>query len=185
MSTRLGLVMLASLALTGASASATTTQRCRAVADLLSPTLFHAYPAKTAGGPWRAPDVRFGRPHMYRTLLRRAGKGPPDLAGHYKIVRIGCGAGCVTPTFVDLATGRVTFERELGSVEFDDQIDDVPGIDDFRLVHRRDSRLLIVVGLRNENETLSGVATYDWGEEHPRLIRFVPRSELCRGKEAR
>jgi hypothetical protein len=180
MSMALRLGALLALAVIPTGAGATAGQPCIAIADLVSASSFRKFPAASEHGPWRAPDARFGQAHEFRTVLRNEGVGPPNLAGHYKIVHIGCGTSCIHPAFVDLTTGQVTFEPALGSVELEVEIDDVPGIHDFRLVSRRDSRLLVVVGTRNEDERTTGVTMFEWGKEHPRLVRFIPQSALCR-----
>ena len=48
-----------------------------------------------------------------------------------------------------------------------------------RLTCHRDSRLMVLVGTRNEDERTAGVSLYEWREQGPRLIRFVPERQLC------
>jgi hypothetical protein len=85
--------------------------------------------------------------------------------------------------FIDLKTGKVTFLSSLQSVEWNyavaDDLVEVPGIEDSRLVYRPDSRLLVAVGMRNEDERLGGATLYDWRDGAPRLIRFIPRKMFC------
>lgn len=174
---------LAALLLAGAPAvqsEATTAPPCIPVAGLISPAAFRKYPAgPLLRGPWRRPDVRRGVAHRYRTVLREEGVGPPDFAGHLKVVSHGCGAGLTCPLFVDLKTGKVLYLPALGSVAQPYDVADVPGIDDLRLVHRADSRLLVAVGARNESERLAGATMFEWRGDRLHLRRFIPDKALC------
>ena len=58
------------------------------------------------------------RARTFRTLLRAAAQEPPDFAGHYKIVRIGCGTSCVTIAVIDRATRNVFFPKGLGVIQW-------------------------------------------------------------------
>jgi hypothetical protein len=146
--------------------------------------MFRRYPADANWrGRWRAPDVRFGEARRYRTNLRAEGAGPPDFAGRYKVVNHGCGAGMICPLFVNLETGAVRYVPALQSVEWNYEIGDNVGkeigIEDTRLVFRRDSRLLVALGTRNETKQLAGMTLYEWRDGGPRLVRFVPQRKLC------
>jgi hypothetical protein len=146
--------------------------------------MFRRYPAyANMHGRWHAPDVRFGEARLYRTILRSEGVGPPDFAGRYKVVSHGCGAGMICPLFLNLETGKVRSVRTLQSVEWNyeiaDNVEKAVGIKDTRLVYRRDSRLLVALGTRNETMRLTGATLYEWRNGGPRLIRFVPQSAFC------
>lgn len=172
----------------GAALPAPTPVRCTVAADLFSPESFRAYPAAPVwNGRPRAPDPRFGEAHRYRTVLHLEAKGPPDFAGHYKVVTHGCGAGLACPMFVDLQTGRVRQVSSLASIEADyaraDDVEKAIGIADSRLVYRRDSRLLIALGTRNENPKLAGATLYEWTNRGPQMLRFIPETQLCQGKD--
>lgn len=157
---------------------AATPKNCVLVKQLLSPAAFRRYPAKPAHGLWRAPDVRNGTARLFRTRLRDDARGAPDFAGRYKVVRLGCGAGAICPAIVDRVSGRVTFVPQFHSVSW--ILSDFAGARDVeRLTFRRDSRLLAIFGLRNEDQRTSGVSLYDWRGGRPRLVRFVPAVQLC------
>jgi hypothetical protein len=87
------------------------------------------------------------------------------------------------PFFVDLQTGKVTFDASLQSVNWNDAIPDLPGIQDPRLIYRADSRLLAVVGIRNEDLRTSGISLFEWRVTGLNLIRYVPDSALCHYRE--
>lgn len=57
----------------------------------------------------KAAPVKLRRPEerMFRTSFREGVKQPPNFAGHYRLVRWGCGAECMVGALVDLRTGRV------------------------------------------------------------------------------
>jgi hypothetical protein len=112
-------------------------------------------------------------------VIGEEAKQGPNFAGHFTIARIGCGAASVCPAIIDVKTGSVFFPPELSSAEAllmdtgDTQVD--------TLNYRRDSRLLIVAGTPNENRKNEGMSYYLWGAGKLRLIRFVPRVNLCGG----
>lgn len=179
----LGLGALLSAAVSPAASGMTgaLAASCVRVDTLVSATAFRSYPADPVWrGPWHKPDVRNGTAHRYRTVVREEGTAPPDFAGHLKVVSYGCGAGLKCPLFVDLKTGKVAFVPALASVEQPYDLADVPRIADPRLVYHVDSRLLVAVGTRNEDDRLTGAAQFEWRGDRLRLIRFIPHTALCR-----
>jgi hypothetical protein len=153
---------------------------CTAVAQLVAMERLRQFRVRPSAGPWRSPDVSHGNAHAYRTVLKREGALPPDFAGHIRVVRIGCGAGSVCPAFADRSNGRVTFDPRLAVVSW---MTEEPGVrqpaNSERLNYRRDSSLLVVLGVRNEEERTSGATLYRWTAGALHLVRFVPRNGLC------
>ena len=168
------------IAAASSSQVAAATKPCLSVATLIARAPFDRYPAHLSKGPWRAPDVRRGDAHLYRTLLRTEGSGSPDFAGHLKLVRIGCGAGTMCLAFIDRTSGQVTFAPTLRSVSWL-YVDLIPlGSPDLkRLTYRNDSTLLVVFGVRNEEDKTGGVTMCNWKNGAPHLVRFVPQRKLC------
>src|SRR5207253_2065862 len=147
------------------------TPACLSQYGLVARAPFDKYPARTVTRSWRVPDVRRGDAHLYRTALRGASAGPPDFAGIYRLVRLGCGAGSACPAFVNSETARVTFARELRVVSWmpNDLAPDDRSAPE-RLTYRKDSRLLVVLGVRNEDARTSGTstaATRCWSSPRP------------------
>lgn len=174
-------VIGAAAAASSGSAPAAT---CVNLSDLVSPVAFARYPAEHAtSATWRGPDVTRGRAHLYRTMLRENVSGTPDFAGHYTVVHIGCGAGLACPAFVDRRTGRVFFPPAIRSVYFLPADTEPAGATD-PLTYQADSRLLVILGARNEEDRTSGVTQYDWRDGNPRQLRFVPEASLCRNGKA-
>ena len=151
-------------------------QLCRAPFEkLLSPEVFKRYPASPVHDlKPAAPIVSNGQAHLFRTVIREQAKSGPDFAGHFTIVRIGCGSGMVCLAIADALTGRVFFSPKLKSV-FIFRTADVE-----RLNYRRDSRLLIAAGSPNEDESREGLSYYLWQHDKFRLIRFIPSAKLCK-----
>jgi hypothetical protein len=156
------------------------TAACLSQNALVGHAPFGRYPARLATTRWRLPDVRRGDAHLYRTVLRHDGAAPPDFAGVYRLVWIGCGSGSACPAFVNRKTGRVTFAPELRVISWmphDEAPDGLPAAE--RLTYRKDSRLLVVLGLRNEQIPTSGFTMYEWRDDRLHLIKFVPQVRLC------
>ncbi len=146
---------------------------------LLSDDVYSRYPARVPEGAITpaSPDVRRGKPHLYRTVIREQAAGGPNFAGHYTLIRIGCGAGVVCPAIADVGTGKVFFPPELEQAEA--LLVDTGDIGVETLNYRRDSRLLIVVGTTNEDPKTTGMSYYLWQSGKLRLLRFIPERRLC------
>jgi len=124
-----------------------------------------------------APAVRSGRARLYRTAIRDGASEGINFAGHYTIVRIGCGAATICPAILDRMTGRVYFPPQLssaGAFPVDTGATDVD-----ILTYRPDSQFLIVVGLPNEKEQAAGVSHFVWRSNRLHLVRFTPAARLC------
>jgi hypothetical protein len=113
---------------------------------------------KTFAAAYR--DVRAAMPvldtkdkRQFRTRLRAAANERPNFAGHYVLLRWGCGTSCVAGAVIDAFTGQVTFlPFSICCAEnTDDKFDPIE--------HHADSRLVIFTGLRNE-EGVNGAHFY-------------------------
>ena len=124
-----------------------------------------------------APDVRYGRAHLYRSVIREGARGSPDFAGHYKIIRIGCGAATICVAIADALNGKVYFPPVLRSASA--LLVDTAGIDVDTLNYRPNSILLIVVGLPNEELSKAGIHYYAWRSNRLRLVGFTSAVKLC------
>jgi hypothetical protein len=120
----------------------------------------YAEPAPNFGDYHVPVQVKHGAPPLmltdaqsrqYRTAIREAAKGTVNFAGHYIFATWGCGAGCVMAAAIDTVTGRVS------SLPF--TVSDWPLDVTEPLSWRADSRLLIVLGSRNESRQRQ---TYDY-----------------------
>jgi hypothetical protein len=105
------------------------------------------------------------RARKFRTVLKENASKGVNFAGHYVIATWGCGADCLEFAIIDARTGRVYFTPSLLTVAgLPDQKED-------RLQFRKDSRLLIVVGARNEEG--GGKYYYEWKNNQLELRRSV------------
>lgn len=69
---------------------------------------FSAYRASTLyDGPQVPPKIAKNSPaYRYRTTIKE-GAGPPNFAGHLRVVSWGCGSDCHQMALIDVKTGRV------------------------------------------------------------------------------
>ncbi len=144
---------------------------------------FAVWPAaRGRSSPPAPPVLASPEARRFRSVLREGAAAGPNFAGHFTIVVWGCGASCTSAAIVDARTGRVTMPRALRAISAV-HVADVPGsADGFNsLRFRRDSRLLVVLGAPGENEERDGVTMFDWNGTALRLLRFVPRADLCPG----
>ena len=154
--------------------------RCAApFADVLSDRVFGRYAVTAPSSTLKpaTPDVRAGTAHLYRTVIREGAKKGPDFAGHYTIIRIGCGAATVCVAIADAQSGKVYFPPQLEEATAL-QVD-TGGTDVDTLNYRRDSRLLIVIGSPNEKSARAGVSYYRWRSGKLSLIQFIPAAKFC------
>lgn len=153
---------------------------CRApFSDLLSPKTYSAYPVSGSARAIKParPDVTRGRAHLFRTAIRQGAQQGPNFAGHFTIIRIGCGAGTVCPAIADASTGKVYFPEALKSATH--LLADTGRIEISRLNFRRDSNLLIVIGTVNEQPQGYGMYHFRWNAGQLHLLKFVPAAKLC------
>jgi hypothetical protein len=100
----------------------------------------------------------------FRTVLRRGAAEGPNFAGHYAVVAWGCGTSCVTFAIVNLKTGNVIFPDDFSSahgIHLDaDDFERIASTGYWGLRYKLDSRLLIVVGMLDEDKKREGVFYY-------------------------
>ena len=105
------------------------------------------------------------RARMFRTMLRANAEEGVNFAGHYIVATWGCGSDCHSLAIIDARTGNVYFTPSVlwvGGQLYQEED---------RLQFRKDSRLLIVAGARNDEG--SGRYFYVWRNNQLKLIRAV------------
>ena len=150
---------------------------------------FQDHPVPTPRIPTPAPVVVRGNPAAqgFRTRLRTGAVDGPNFAGHYTIVAWGCGASCIDWGVVDAVNGQVSFAPDFRSVSADHVEDPDSSLAPFdgvdrttlQLRFRRDSSLLIVLGIPNEDLSREGANFYRWDGHAFHSVGFVPRSAFC------
>lgn len=107
---------------------------------------FADYPAKEIYGG-KSARVRLTKDdRAFRTRLREAARGRPNFAGRYVVTAWGCGAGCQVGAVIDAATGRVYRLPHEATLDYDAGLDFEP------IRFRRDSRLIIIFGARDNED---------------------------------
>jgi hypothetical protein len=97
----------------------------------------------------------------WRSRLREGAAAGPNFADHFTLITWGCGADCTQLAIVCAWTGEVFFPRELAVLYAASNIHDEV-VDRGTLLFRRDSRLLVAVGMPNEDPLVRGVSYYEW-----------------------
>lgn len=100
---------------------------------------------------------------MYRTMLRQNAKQGVNFAGQFILATWGCGSDCHSFAIIDAKTGAVYFSPLIsfvGGQRFQEED---------RLQFRRNSRLLIVAGAKDDEEI--GKFYYVWKNNRLRLLR--------------
>lgn len=103
---------------------------------------FGDYAAPGYTGRTAKPVLADAQSRQYATMLRQAARRKPNFAGRYVLASWGCGASCTMSAAIDAKTGAVVWlPFTVCCWE--------PGIAE-PLQFKRDSRLLVVHGSRNE-----------------------------------
>ena len=136
---------------------------------------FSAYPAEPGGsvapGPVRL--VLHGDDVHWRTELREAAGRPANFAGHYVLALWGCGTECVMGAAVDRDTGVVVWLPATICCWFRGAKDVAEPV-----AFRRDSRLLVLTGKRDEAPDDDGLHLYRIAGRRFIHLRDLPRPPL-------
>lgn len=106
------------------------------------------------------------RARQFRTVLITQAKERPNFAGQYRVAIWGCGSDCHAFAIIDARTGTAYFHPEALWVG------GLPGNDDDRIQFRKNSRLFVLVGARNDKG--EGTYYYEWTGKRLELIRTAP-----------
>jgi hypothetical protein len=130
---------------------------------------FSDYPSTEGPMVLQAPLRLDKDTHHYRTRIRKAAKGQVNFAGHFILVTWGCGTGCEEGAIIDLSTGKTQLLPFAIHKDADALTDDNPD----RISFRRDSRLVVFNGQRNEKGP-DGLHYYEFDGQHLRFIATTP-----------
>jgi hypothetical protein len=122
---------------------------------------------------------------MYRTLLRQEVSKGPNFAGHYRVAISGCGTSCANFAIVNLEAGRL-IELEgfyaTSTVYFgldDKAVFPDSQSQDLAFGFRADSKLLVILGDLNEDESHEGAFHFVLEAEKLRLIHSTLVKKDC------
>lgn len=121
----------------------------------------------------------------YRTVLRQELAQGPNFAGHYRVAAWGCGSSCAMLAVIDTDTGRVmtpeSFSHTSG-VYFDVEVREAfpeSQSDSFLFAFRKDSRLLVVLGDLDEDESHEGAFYFVLDGERLKLVHTTAVNKDC------
>lgn len=106
----------------------------------------------------------------FRTVLRNGAKTGPNFAGHYTVVKWGCGTACAEFAIVDTKNGRVYFPS---TIKFNSYALVHDGTEPFQF--QKDSALFVIVGEPDETDKL-GVYYYKWTGSDLKLVFKIERT---------
>jgi hypothetical protein len=121
----------------------------------------------------------------YRTVLRQELAQGPNFAGHYRVAVWGCGSSCAMFAVIDTDTGRVmtpeSFSHTSG-VYFDIEVRKAyprSQSDSWLFAFRKDSRLLVVLGDLDEDESREGAFYFALDGEQLKLVHTTAVKKDC------
>lgn len=136
---------------------------------------FEDYPAEVHRLKKRTPvqmTTRLAR--RFRTVLRDAASREPDFAGDFIVGQWGCGARCAQWAVINPKTGHVATQKDY-QVVVGNNIDDAD-----MLSYRRDSRLIVVEGSADdENSSHDGLTYFAFDGKAFRKIAYYSTREYC------
>jgi hypothetical protein len=114
------------------------------------------------------------RARQYRTELRAQALAGPNFDGHYTVAGWGCGSSCLQFAIVNTDTGAVYFSSDLKTIS---GVHVGSGRNEsesrfWGLRFKLNSRLLIVIGAPNEDESAEGVYYFEWTGKSLRLLQW-------------
>jgi hypothetical protein len=176
---RLAACLLMPWAVPGMAAAAV--QVCNAnLANVKQPLKFEDF-AVPVSHPLKVtpPRIDSSEARRYRTVIRHGAADGSNFAGHFAVVAWGCGSSCSERAIVDTRSGHVYFDRRLRDLDTTQAKAINDKDEQFPAYFSVSSRLLVIVGAPNEDESRDGVAFYEWTGSQLKLLRFVPRLQAC------
>lgn len=121
----------------------------------------------------------------YRTLLRRELSQGPNFAGHYRIAVWGCGSSCAMFALLDAETGRVITPENFSHTSgvyfgVDNHLAFPESQSESGLfAFRKDSKLLVVLGDLDEDESREGAFYFVLDGERLKLVHTTFVTKDC------
>ncbi len=138
--------------------------------SMVTVPLFENYPTKTTEIKLTQ-KLNIGTPfaRRFKTMLSQELKRGPDFAGKYRIVRIGCGSGCVGLAVLDCEVGTA-YDAKMTVEQSNKELFNLGE----RIEYRKDSRLLVLRGCINEEKERCGVSQFEWVGDGLKQVSFTP-----------
>ena len=143
---------------------------------------FDRFPAEIFVGR-NAPPILHGAATtvMFRSRLAQWSKQKPNFAGHYILATWGCGTDCTKISIINARTGRIYHPSGITSnVASNVHHSLLEGGDLWHasgaIKFKRDSRLLVLIGMPEERVEDRGISYYIWENNELRRIHFVPKA---------
>lgn len=143
---------------------------------------FEHFPAKLYTGNNAKPILNSDpETKAFRTRISEWSKEKPNFAGHYILATWGCGTDCTQLTIIDAISGKVFHAPEVSTnvaTNVDQALLDGGGsLQNFgALKFTSRSRLLMLIGMPNEDTARRGISYFVWNGTRLSLIRFVPKA---------
>ena len=108
---------------------------------------------------------------QFRTRIREGASKGPNFAGHYTIVKWGCGSGCISFVVVDTENGKVSWSAPFGILGVPFQ-GSKSGREYRGLQYKADSRLLVADGCPEDRNC--GIHYFEWVQGKFQKRAFEP-----------
>jgi hypothetical protein len=131
---------------------------------------FGKYPVEISPAPMTTQlkkNSQFSR--KFKTLLSQELKQGPNFAGKFRIVRIGCGSGCVGIAVLNCESGEA-FDAKMTVDQSSEELFKLGENIEFK----KDSRLLVLRGCINEDKNKCGVSQFEWRSDNFIKVSFEP-----------
>lgn len=138
-----------------------------------APPRFENFPARvlhSQSSPKLVLTTKLAR--RYKTAIRNEAARPVNFAGHFRVATWGCGTDCRGFAIINKRTGIV---YTAPGAEF---VAGVMGNDDDRLEFRADSNLIVIAGLKNEEEEGKFYFLWKQGKLHLLAKRPLIKKEI-------
>jgi hypothetical protein len=111
---------------------------------------------------------------LFRTRIRQWSRQRPNFAGQYILATWGCGTECAQITLINAVSGKVIMQEGIRSNVVTNVHDEV--LTEGSLRFRPDSRLLVVIGMPEEEPKLRGISYFVMRDDHLDRVRFIHKS---------
>jgi len=142
---------------------------------------FEDYPVEVFAGKNAKPALNSSpESRLFRTRLKEWSASKPNFAGNFILATWGCGTSCTQIAIINAKTGQIYHPRNASAniaVNVHESL--LAGGDLWHssgaIWYRADSKLLVLIGMPNEDEKRRGISYFVWRKNQLSLLRFVPK----------